>query len=117
MDIVIQGNRIAEVKGVGTPGAPIDESKRPKNASREIDASSMYVLPGFVDVHTHTGGFPKAPEAEYVYKLWLGHGVTTTRDAGLARELHRARRLGAPQGSSPENSPMPSGTGEAGRAG
>ena len=82
MDIVIQGNRIAEVKGVGTPGVPIDESKRPKNASREIDASSMYVLPGFVDLHTHTGGVPKAPEAEYVYKLWLGHGVTTTRDAG-----------------------------------
>jgi imidazolonepropionase-like amidohydrolase len=82
MDIVIEGNRIAEVKGVGAPGVPIDESKRPKNASREIDASSMYVLPGFVDLHTHTGGVPKAPEAEYVYKLWMAHGVTTTRDAG-----------------------------------
>src|SRR3972149_4941378 len=82
MDIVIEGNRIAEVKGVGAPGVPIEESKRPKNASREIDASSMYVLPGFVDLHTHTGGVPKAPEAEYVYKLWMAHGVTTTRDAG-----------------------------------
>ncbi len=81
-DIVIEGNRIAEVKGVGTPGVPIDESKRPKDANREIDASSMYVLPGFVDLHTHTGGVPKAPEAEYVYKLWMAHGVTTTRDAG-----------------------------------
>ncbi len=82
MDIVIEKNRIAEIKGVGTPGVPIDETKRPKNATKEIDASSMYVLPGFVDLHTHTGGVPKAPEAEYVYKLWMAHGVTTTRDAG-----------------------------------
>jgi imidazolonepropionase-like amidohydrolase len=82
VDIVIEKNRIVEVKGVGTPGVPIDESKRPKKGTREIDASSMYVLPGFVDLHTHTGGVPKAPEAEYVYKLWMAHGVTTTRDAG-----------------------------------
>ena len=39
----------------------------------------MYVLPGFIDLHVHTGGVPKAPESEYVYKLWLGHGVTTVR--------------------------------------
>ncbi|MGH9321025.1 MAG: amidohydrolase family protein, partial [Vicinamibacteria bacterium] len=82
VDIVIEQNRIVEVKGVGTPGIPIDESKRPQNPTREIDASGSYVLPGFVDLHTHTGGVPKAPEAEYVYKLWMGHGVTTTRDAG-----------------------------------
>jgi cytosine/adenosine deaminase-related metal-dependent hydrolase len=37
---------------------------RPQGATREIDASRMYVLPGFVDTHVHTGGFPKAPQAE-----------------------------------------------------
>ena len=32
--------------------------------------------------------FPKQPQADYVYKLWMGHGVTTTRDAGGgARDL------------------------------
>ena len=36
-------------------------------------------MPGFVDLHTHMGGAPKAPDAEYVYKLWLAHGVTSTR--------------------------------------
>jgi imidazolonepropionase-like amidohydrolase len=82
VDIVIEKNRIAEVKGVGAPGVPIDQSKRPKNATKEIDVTGMYVLPGFIDVHTHTGGVPKAPEAEYVYKLWMASGVTTTRDAG-----------------------------------
>jgi len=39
----------------------------------------MYVLPGFVDMHLHTGGLPKTPQAEYVYKLWLAHGVTAGR--------------------------------------
>ena len=27
----------------------------------------------------HTGGVPKVPEAEYVYKLWLANGITTVR--------------------------------------
>lgn len=79
VDIVIEGNRIVEIEGVGTPGVPIDEEGRPEGATREIEAGGMYVLPGFVDLHIHTGGVPKAPEAEYMYKLWLGHGITTTR--------------------------------------
>ena len=36
-------------------------------------------MPGFVDCHVHAGGGRKAPDAEYVYKLWLAHGVTTVR--------------------------------------
>ena len=82
MDLVIEGNRIVEIRGVGSPGAPIDDDDRPQDATREIDAEGMYVMPGFIDLHTHIGGVPKAPEAEYVYKLWMGHGVTTVRDAG-----------------------------------
>jgi hypothetical protein len=42
----------------------------------------MYVLPCFVDLHAHTGGEGKAPQPEYVYKLWMGHGVTTSRGVG-----------------------------------
>ena len=79
VDIVVEGNRIEEIKSVGAPGLPIDEDDRPKDATKEIDAEGMYVLPGFVDNHVHTGGVPKAPEAEYVYKLWLAHGITTVR--------------------------------------
>lgn len=78
-DIVIEGNRIVEIKGVGYPGVPIDDEERPKDATKEIDASGMYVMPGFIDMHVHTGGKPKVPNAEYTYKLWLGHGVTTVR--------------------------------------
>ena len=79
VDIVIEGNRIVDVDSVGYPGLSIDEDKRPQGATREIDAQGSYVMPGIVDMHTHTGGSSKAPEAEYSYKLWMGHGITTIR--------------------------------------
>jgi len=82
VDIVIEGNRIREVRSVGYPGLPIRPERRPQNATREIDAHGMYVLPGFVDLHAHIGGVPQGTPAEYVYKLWLAHGVTTIRDPG-----------------------------------
>ncbi|MCK5651028.1 MAG: amidohydrolase family protein, partial [Gemmatimonadetes bacterium] len=79
VDIVIEGDRIVSVRYVGTPGLPINDRRRPQGADYEVDAHGMFVLPGFVDTHVHTGGYPKAPQASYVYKLWLGHGVTTVR--------------------------------------
>ena len=91
MDIVIEGNRIVDIVGVGVPHRPISEERRPGLTVEgnpdatvyEIDASGMYVLPGFVDLHLHTGGVPKAPEAEYTYKLWMSHGITTGRGVGF----------------------------------
>jgi imidazolonepropionase-like amidohydrolase len=84
VDIVIENNRITALRGVGTPGLPIDPERRPRDATKEIDAHGMYVLPGFVDVHAHSGGTQQlgGTSAEYVYKLWLAHGVTTIRDPG-----------------------------------
>jgi hypothetical protein len=82
VDIVIEGSRIVEVRSVGAPNVPIREARRPQGATRELDAHGMYVLPGFVDVHAHTGGVAQGTPAEYVYKLWLGSGVTTIRDPG-----------------------------------
>ena len=79
VDIVVENNRIAEVVSVGYPGLDIDPDKRPGDATREIDAHGAWVMPGIVDTHTHTGGAGKAPEAEYSYKLWLAHGITTVR--------------------------------------
>ncbi len=43
----------------------------------------MYLMPGFVDMHVHAGGAPKNADAEYAYKLWLAHGVTTVRGVPL----------------------------------
>jgi len=79
VDIVIGRNRILEVRSVGYPHLPIRPDARPGGATREIDGTGLYVMPGFVDCHVHAGGGRKAPDAEYVYKLWLAHGVTTVR--------------------------------------
>jgi imidazolonepropionase-like amidohydrolase len=83
VDIVIEKNRIVRVESVGQPGG-IDPDKRPKAAKgdKEIDLSGLYVLPGFVDMHAHIGGKEQGTPAEYVFKLWMGHGVTTIRDPG-----------------------------------
>lgn len=83
VDIVIERNRIVQVANVGFPGVPIDSSRRPRNATREIDATGQYVLPGLIDLHVHAGGAPKNAELSYAYKLWLGHGITTVRGVGL----------------------------------
>lgn len=80
-DIVIEGNKIVSIHRVGYPGVPINEDRRPEadGNTQEIDASGMYVMPGLIDMHVHTGGKPKVPNAEYTYKLWMGHGITTVR--------------------------------------
>ena len=83
VDIVVEGNRIASVRGAGTPGLPLRANRGPQ-AEHEVDATGMYVMPGFVDLHVHAGGAPKNAEAEYAYKLWLAHGVTTVRGVPLA---------------------------------
>ncbi len=82
VDIVIENNRIKEIKSVGYPKVAIKESGRPAKGAKEIDASGMYVLPGLVDCHAHIGGAAQGTPAEYVYKLWMAHGVTTIRDPG-----------------------------------
>jgi imidazolonepropionase-like amidohydrolase len=84
VDIVIRNNRIHRVQSVGNPGLRIEDARRPRATSgaREIDVSGSYILPGFIDMHAHIGGSSQGTPAEYVFKLWLGHGITTIRDPG-----------------------------------
>ncbi|HYC60913.1 MAG TPA: amidohydrolase family protein [Thermoanaerobaculia bacterium] len=96
MDVVIEGNRIKDIVGVGYPKLPIDPKRRPGDATKEIDGSKMYLLPGFVDMHGHAGGLQQGTTAEYVFKLWLAHGITTIREPGsgngLAWTIHERDR-------------------------
>ncbi|HET9679218.1 MAG TPA: amidohydrolase family protein [Gammaproteobacteria bacterium] len=89
VDIVIEDNRIVRIANVGSPGAPIKPDNRPKadENTHELDVSGMYILPGFVDMHGHIGGDAQGVPAEYVFKLWLGHGITTIRDPGSGNGL------------------------------
>lgn len=78
-DIVIEGNKIVEIRQVGVPMVPIKDSDRPQGATKEIDAHGAYVMPGLINLHAHVGEAKKSPNAEYPYKLWLAHGITTIR--------------------------------------
>ncbi len=82
VDIVVEGNRIADIVNVGFPGVAIDPDRRPQARAGDevIDLAGHYVLPGFVDLHGHLSG-PETP-AEYILKLWMGHGITTSADPG-----------------------------------
>jgi hypothetical protein len=82
VDIIVEKNKIVEIKVVGYPGVEINQSKRPKvkSGGKEIDAHGQYILPGFVDMHGHIGGVAQGADWEYVFRLWLAHGVTTVRE-------------------------------------
>lgn len=84
VDIVIEGNRIAQIRTVGYPGVPINERSRPQaeEGDKELDAEGMYILPGFFDMHAHIGGNAQGTVPEYVFKLWLAHGITSVREPG-----------------------------------
>ncbi len=89
VDVVVEQNKIVQVRSVGYPGVPIDSASRPKlkPGGRELDCHGMYLLPGFVDLHGHIGGREQGANAEYVFKLWLAHGITTVRDPACGNGL------------------------------
>jgi hypothetical protein len=89
MDIVVEKNKITKIQQVGYPGVAIDAAKRPKinQGDRELDCSGMYLMPGFVDMHGHIGGTSQGTPAEYVFKLWMAHGITTIRDPSAGNGL------------------------------
>jgi Amidohydrolase family len=89
IDIVVEQNRIKEIRQVGYPGVPIDESKRPKAEAGDkvLDCTGMYLMPGFIDMHGHIGGKSQGTPSEYVFKLWMGHGITTVRDPSAGNGL------------------------------
>lgn len=88
VDIVVKQNRIERIVNVGYPGVPITEERRPKleAGGKELKAEGMYLMPGFIDMHGHIGG-GQAPNAEYVFKLWMSHGITTVRDPSAGNGL------------------------------
>ncbi len=90
VDIVIEHNRITDIRIVGYPGVEPEPGSRPKLLPQgmEINANGMYILPGFVDMHGHIGGRAQGADAEYVFKLWMAHGITTIRDPSAGNGLN-----------------------------
>ncbi len=82
VDIVVENNKITKVQVVGYPGVEIDATKRPQLAAngKELDCTGMFLLPGFIDMHGHIGGIAQGADYDYVFKLWMAHGITTVRE-------------------------------------
>ena len=87
MDVIVENNWITRIVSAGTPGTPL-RPNRPPQADHEIDATSMFLLPGFINLHQHLGDAQKAPEAEYVFKLWMTHGITAGRGVELGPQAY-----------------------------
>lgn len=92
VDLVIENARITAIVNVGTPHKPINPDRRPAAGDHEIDCHGKFVTPGLVDAHGHIGTPYHAmsgvvPPADYIYKLWLAHGVTTVREMGSMNGL------------------------------
>ena len=95
VSIVVEGD---EIKGI------LPRSPAPAPGEARIDAKGMTALPGFIDAHVHIGnplqGLAGAiTPPEYVFKLWLAHGITTVRDVGsvmglnwTVEQAHRSER-------------------------
>lgn len=88
VDIVVENGRIIDI-------IPIDPVSVASGLSEQatgdliIDATGKYVLPGLFDLHAHIPSVERAGEdaIAYSFRLWMGHGVTTLRDAGTGAGL------------------------------
>jgi dihydropyrimidinase len=91
-DLLLEGNRIVGI-GNGLGAAP----------DRVVDARGCYVLPGFIDFHTHVGDrigrFELADDYESGTRIAALNGITTLctfvtqgPDETLRKALQRARR-------------------------
>ncbi len=89
IDIVVENNIIKQIKVVGYPGVEIKDSGRPKlmPGGKEVDCEGMFLMPGFIDMHGHIGGKAQGADAEYVFKLWMAHGITSVRDPSAGNGL------------------------------
>lgn len=88
-DVVIEGDRILEIKALGADVQSIKPQDRPKlkTGGHELELTGHYIMPGIVDLHGHIGGEEQGVDADYVYKLWLGHGITTVREPGCGNGI------------------------------
>jgi len=83
-DVALRGDRIVAVNNLG--GA---------QAEREVDATGLYVAPGFIDSHSHAAG-RLTSEEESNAQLLLAQGVTTVLinpDGGGAVDLAAQRAV------------------------
>ena len=111
VDIVIENGVIIDIVLMDAVNAAGNgpNFKRP-TGDRIIDAKGMYVIPGLVEMHAHLPpvGNDLGPRGlDYAYRLYLGHGVTTVRDAGSGAGLKLLAEARTPLGREPARRTAP----------
>ncbi len=81
--VVLSGGRIEQILPTG---------ETPRRAVEEIDATGKFVVPGYLDMHTHL--LQEEHGMLECGMLMLAHGITGTRHMAGSTELLRARRNG-----------------------
>ncbi|MFB7893605.1 amidohydrolase family protein [Microbacterium sp. NPDC056044] len=81
--IVIEAGRIQRILEPGNMvGDNIDLPLLGVPDENVLDIDGNFLLPGLIDSHAHIGFAEQVESTEYVFKLWMGHGITTVRELG-----------------------------------
>lgn len=93
VDIVIENGVITDMIPMDAVNAAgYGRNFRRATGDKVIDATGMYIMPGLVEMHAHLpapGGDLGAKALDLVYRIYLGHGITTVRDAGTGAGMAR----------------------------
>src|ERR1044071_4164753 len=83
-------NRTVEIKnGIITTVA--GSSREPQDGP-VINAKGQYLIPGLLDMHTHTSFISPQWDEKIIYPLYIANGITGVRDMGGDFELLKQRR-------------------------
>jgi imidazolonepropionase-like amidohydrolase len=105
VDIVIENGVITDMIPMDAVNAAgYGRNFQRATGDKVIDATGQYVIPGLVEMHTHLpspNGELGATALDLVYRIYLGHGITTVRDAGtgagMARMAEQRKQIEANQ--------------------
>jgi amidohydrolase family protein len=85
MTVVLKEGRIDSIARVGLIGRG--------RGIRVVNASGKFLVPGFWDMHVHSGGGSgPAWDEKIIYPLYVVHGITGVRDMGGDLDLLQARQ-------------------------
>ena len=89
MTLVLDQGRIARM----LPTHPLRPLRVASGVTR-VDGSGQYVVPGYLDMHTHAMPAPGQPQTHW--PVLLAHGITGVREmSGSPAQIERARQLNA----------------------
>jgi imidazolonepropionase-like amidohydrolase len=109
-DIVLERGRISAIISAGRNTDMTQAGQQAGVGAESWELPGHYVLPGLIDAHAHIAAAEQGPDADYSYRLWLGHGITSVRETGCLGNgteftVREARRAAANEITAPRITP------------